>query len=480
MAASKPPITHPKTLQGDLRRVMMHPATDHIVSVLILASVLLLLVEAIHPNDARVHAAGLIIMLLFLLEMILRFLAAASKWAFLRSYWVDLLSLLPLIFPNLGLLRALRLLRLFRLGVLMRQSSRLFGGAIRMTGAEQMTIFTVIVVVVMSVTLVLVEVEPGFKNVYDTFWWSLLSLVAGEPMGEMPQTFIGKVFTLVIMVGGLTVFALFTGTVSAVMADRLTKGWRHGLMNPEDLENHIVVCGWNRSGGVLLEEIQAHLDMKNRPIAVVAESRPEFSDEIEANPRIIFVEGDYTRVDVLKRARVEVASSAILLADRTNPNRSDQDRDARTILAALMIEKLHPGIFTCAELLSRNNEVHLRMAGIEEVVIGDEYSATILATSARVRGVTQIVDEVFSNKYGNQIYKRAIRPEWKGMSFLDLQSKVKSEHDALLIAVERRSAPASPEGDDAPYARTITNPPADYKFQEGDRLIVISESEPAW
>ncbi len=472
-------------LPARLRRLLQHPVTDHVVAGLILLSIVLLVLEATWPASLALHVLGYTILLLFLVELILRFVATSSKSVFLRNYWIDMLSLLPLVLPGLEILRIMRLLRLFRLGPLLLQSNRRFGRIYRQTTRQQMTILSIILVVVMAGTLVMKELEhgPGFNDLYDTFWYSLLSLIAGEPLWPSPpETLMGKLFTLVITIGGLTVFALFTGTVSAIVAERLEKGSRTGIMDLEELADHIIVCGWNRSGRVLLEEIHANPSMHHKAVVVVAENRPEFNEAIDMNPRILFLEGDYTTIATLNKAKVALASTAILLADRSVPNRSDQDRDARTILAALIIEKLHPGIFTVAELLSRNNEVHLRLAGIEEVVIADEYSATILATSSRVRGVTEIVDEIFSNKYGNQIYKREVPPDWNGITFLELQQKVKASHDALVIAIERAPEKKGAQSADVgtPYSRTMTNPPADYKIQSGDRLIVLAKADPKW
>lgn len=471
-------------LAVQLRRILAHPATDHAVAGLILLSIVVLVAEATLPRNGALHVVGHGILVLFAIEMAARFAASSSKAAFVRNWWVDLLSLLPLVAPQFEILRILRLLRLFRLGPLLVQSNRVFGRMYRQTTRQQVTVLSVILVVVLGVTMALGELESGdgFRNVYGTFWYSLLSLMAGEPMWpDQPRTVAGRLFTLVIMIGGLTVFAVFTGTVSAIMAERFGKGSRMGLIDIDELADHIVVCGWNRSGRVLLEEIQGNPEMRHKQVLVVAETRPEFGESIETNPRIAFLEGDYTTIETLKRARVAHAATAILLADRSVSTRSDQDRDARTILAALMIEKLHPGIFTCAELLSRANEVHLRLAGIEEVVIGDEYSATILATSSRVRGVTQIADEIFSNKIGNQIYKRPVRKEWAGLTFLELQARVKTEFDALAMAIEKAQGQRGSQADpNTAYSRTITNPPASYVVQEGDRLIVLAREEPEW
>lgn len=471
----------PPTMRRRLRLLLSHPVTDHLVGGLIILSVLTLFLEILVDNPAPYRRIGDIISLIFVVELSLRFVAAISKGTYLRRYFFDIMSLLPLLLPDYGFLRVLRLLRLFRLGPLMRQSNRSLGGLFRRTLGEQLTIISILLVVVMGASLGIVGTEESFNELDEAVWWSILSVMAGEPIGATPETDIGRWFTLVIMLGAMTIFALLTGTITAVITERLRIGASMNQPDIEELEGHVIVCGWNRSTGKLLEELTHATRFHHVPILLIAQSKPNIPF-LDDHPRICYMEGDYTTLEVLKKARVSAASTAILLADKSVPERSDQDRDARTILAGLMIEKLRPGIFTCAELLSRENEQHLRLAGIEEVVVGDEYSATILATSSRIRGVVEIADEVFSTKYGNQIYKLPIHGDWEGKTFLELQGIVKTDHDALLIAVERHDPTNNKRSGEevSPYRRTMTNPPADMKLERGDHLLVLAKDEPEW
>lgn len=473
-------MTHIKRRLG---RALSSSSCDRIVSALIVLSVILLFFEVLFPQSELFYLAGNLILWCFAVELALRFYAAPSKRAYIRHYWIDLLSLLPLLGTGRAF-TALRLLRLLRLGpMLMRVNNRL-GTMLRQTLGEQVFILNMIFVFVIGVALGLFSIEgdnPSFDSPGKTIWWALFSMIAGEPVGDMPQTFVGRLLTLAIMLGGLTVFALFTGTVSAVMAEKLRLTGRGALMTTDDLVGHIVLCGWNRSGRVLIQELKHSEDTRDLAIAVIAERKPDFTEAQEQDPHILFIEGDYTSADLLTKARIAKASRVILLADKSIIQRNDQDRDARTILAALIIEKLAPNVFTCAELLSRDNEPHLLMAGVEEIVVADEYSATILAASTRVQGVTEIVDEILSSQYGNQFYKLPIAPRWANRPFVEVQQEIKREYEAIAMAVEKppRDRQAR-DTDKAIGERTITNPPSDYLFQVGDKLIIIAESEPRW
>lgn len=473
-----------EALKGWLSRVLNHEYCDRVIASLIVLSVAFVFLEITSDNGLVWSLLGNAILWLFAVELAARFYASPTRWGFFRKYSIDLLSLAPLL--GLGsAFTALRLLRLLRLGSILVRVHRGFGVMFRQMFGEQFFILTLIFVVVIGTALGLLAVEghtEDFNTPWKTIWWSLFSMVAGEPIGEVPESFAGRLLTLVIMLGGLTMFALFTGTVSAVMAERLQHTGKAMLVNVEDLRDHVIICGWNRSGKGLVEELHHSPETRHLHIVIVAEIKPDLRPEHELDPRIFHLEGDYTSMALLKRAGVQHASRAILLADKSSVTRSDQDRDARTVLAALMIEKLNPKIFTCAELLSRQNEEHLIMAGIEEIVVADEYSANILAACTRVRGVTEIADEIFSAKFGNQFYKREVAAGWIGRRFIEVAQEVKTRHEGLLMAIERKTAMPGMERASANplHERTFTNPPSDYLLEAGDKLIVLAKSEPRW
>ena len=244
-------------------------------------------------------------------------------------------------------------------------------------------------------------------------------------------------------------------------------------MDLEELENHIVVCGWNRAANLLIEVLQSSEEYIDREIVLVAEfseDEPEtLFDQSRIAPAMLhIVKGDYTRMDVLQRAGIPYASEAIILADKCLP-RSDQDRDARSILAALLIEKMNPEIFTCVELLNRNNAAHLNMVGVEEILVADEYAGNILANAQRTRGIIRMLDELFDPSVGNQFYKLPLPTPWIGKTVGDIYQQLKSEHGATLISLETRIG----EGYDI-----LVNPPNDRELKESDRIMMIAPTAP--
>ena len=315
--------------------------------------------------------------------------------------------------------------------------------------------------------------DPSPKDLAElenSFWATLFFLVATEPMIDTPRTNAGRAIVVMVMFGGLTTFALFTGIVTALMVNRLKSRMEIDDMDRFQLNEHIVICGWNRLVPLIIEEISSTPSQRDTAVVVVADLE-EAPDAIAKarEARLYFVRGDYTKPEALEQARVPYARRAIIVADTTIPQRSDQDRDARTVLAALMIERMKPDIYTCAELLNPDNEVHLRAAGIEEVVVTSEAGGHHLAMAALHFGLAEVLNELMTGRIGDTLRKLEVPRDYVGLDFLAAIDRHKREHNALLIGVEVRGQDG-PRGEG--YAMRL-NPEPGLILGERDNLVFI-------
>jgi voltage-gated potassium channel len=153
-------------------------------------------------------------------------------------------------------------------------------------------------------------------------------------------------------------FAVITGTVSAVVTQTLRM---EATVEWEDLENHMIICGWNRKAEIIVREAFAARKENPMQIVVIAKLEggtiPHIPDPA-LRAHVQFLNDDFTKVSALEKAGVKRAATVILLSD-TEKGRNERDADARTILAALTVEKLNPKAYTCAELNRREYAQHL-------------------------------------------------------------------------------------------------------------------------
>ena len=455
-----------------LRRLINHPFTELIVMVAIIASVMLVLYEFSlnehHPDFIWIETVNDLFTMFFVVELALRFYVEQRKSRFVRKYWLDMIAVLPF-FRSFRVLRVVRLLRLFRFGMILTRKIARWSGPIRVIKAEYVIVAVAILVVVLmggfSMRVVEGRRNQDFDTLNEALWFATMTLIGGEPIGGQPLTPIGRLITVTLMVSGLTVFAIFTATVSAVMVNSL-KNLQFHAIEIDDLENHVVLCGWNRAGQLVIEELLR--DARFPHIVLISENSslaqdPFFRGVID---QVFLLQGDYTRIDVLKESGIERASYAMLLADATH-ERTTQDRDARTVLAAMLIEKLNKSIYTVVQLLNRDNETSLRQVGVEEIIVSDEYVGNIMATVTKNRGIVSMLDELLTSKYGHQFFKCAVPEELVGLNVGEAVGELKRRYEATLIGVDL--------GEGRTIMETmLVNPPSSLVLASTHQLIIAS------
>jgi voltage-gated potassium channel len=479
-AGAKPP----RPWQTKLSRFFASPWTELSVGALVVVSVALTLMEFTLGESAVTQrekdaAATLvlindIITFVFVIELTLRYLAASSKRRFFRQYWLDILAVLPL-FRAFRTLRAVRLLRLVRLlrmfGVVSRLASH-FPYILRRGAMEYIVVCCLLTLTIIFASGAMMFFEGRRGDVTngeaadfdleDSVWFSIYSLFAGEPIPGPPRTIGGKIVAVFVMFMGLTIFAMLTGTVSAFMVERLqSEGVK---VNWNELKDHVIICGWNSKAEIIVKEFRASAVGDKTPIVVIAQwdnDPPTLPQEIESN--VLFYNDDFTRVAALEHVGIHRATRCIIMAD-TSGGRTEQDADARTILAALTVEKLNPAVYTCAELLNRSHGSHLTMGQVNDYVVSGEYGAYLLAQAAMNRGLMDVFTELLTYQKGSQFYRIALPDHWIGKPYLDVFLELKRKENAVLVSVHT--------ADD----QMLVNP-TDYEFCAGDEIVVIAAEE---
>ncbi len=463
-----------ETLRGRLERLLHHPRVELVLIVLILLAVgAVLLEEALvgHPEQFAVSLLNDAFAALFALELLARFWVSPRKRDFFARYWVDILAVLPMLRP-LRLLRVLMLLRLFRVGDLLQRRTRLFQGLLGQALSEMAALSTASLALVLAAAVVLHAVQSAVRldaadldpaSLQAQVWFALFTLVSGEPVGGSPASTIGRLVTFGLMLGGLTIFGVFIGAVSATMTAALTQRGNLDMHRMADLSDHLLVCGWNTAGPIMLRELIAG-GPSSRAIVIVCEEEEEPPELVELrarHDRLYFRKADPTRVEVLEEVGVRRAAGVIIVSDK-HGNRAYADRDARTVLIALTVERLNPGVFVCAELIDGQHQDLLRMAGVEAVIIRDWYAGALMGSIGRSRGVSAVITDLLTPSAGNALHTLELPRAWAGQTVLQVGQELKRSHDAVLVSVERPGEPSR------------VNPPGELRLAAGDRLVVIA------
>ncbi len=461
-----------------LSRTFEKPSIELTIGLLILVSVLLTLIEfSLYPSHRHAESDPGFVLLrhvndaltwLFIIELTLRFVVAPVKVRFFREYWIDIIAVMPWcrIFRSFRALRLLRLIRVLRLWGFASRAASSFPYVFRRGAIEYLLVCGLVMLTVIFGTGAIMYFEAGHdqpgKSVSEAFWFSTYSMFAGEPIPGPPQTIGGRVVAVLIMFMGVTIFAMLTGTVSAFMVERLRREGR--VVETRHLSDHVVICGWSSKARIIVDEFLAA--DRNDDVAIVAiaqfdDGLPELPPRLQG--RVQFMRDDFTRISALEQAGIQRASRCVILAD-SRGGRSQQDTDARTILAALTVEKLNPDVYTCAEVHNRMYGSHLDTGNVNDYVVAGEHSAFLLAQAAMNRGLMEVFSELLTYQRGNQFYRLSLPESWLGRSFLEAMLELKRDHNAMLVAV------CSDDG------RVQINPHT-HTFAVGDDVVVIAQRD---
>lgn len=208
---------------------------DIALLIIILISILLVMLESVQSIYETygdfLDIAEWVITLLFSLEYILRIVCVKKPWKYIFSFYgiVDFLSTLPkylsLILANshqLAVLRAIRLLRVFRI----LKIPRYVGASDRLLTAlhssrAKITVFLLFILILCmilgTVMYMVEEPENGFTSIPKGVYWAIVTLTSVGYGDMTPVTALGQLIASAIMILGYAIIAVPTGIISSEM-----------------------------------------------------------------------------------------------------------------------------------------------------------------------------------------------------------------------------------------------------------------------
>ncbi len=369
---------------------------------------------------------------------------------------IDLVALIPLLRP----LRMFRFLRMFRIFKLARYS-RFFSAFVDVfveRRKEFMSFMVIVLALVMfaGVTVYLVERKVNseqFGSLIDSIWWSVVTLTTVGYGDKYPVTQTGRTIAAFMMLAGIGVIALPSGLIASALTEKLILT-REGKLMKKGIKNHILICGWNAKAHGLIDELKNSPFTKNKDIVVVT------TQEIPENLKqeIVYYHGDFIKENVLVNAGVKEASEVIILAE--NPvNLSEEGVDARTLLTAMIVESLKPGVHIVAEIIDADKASILKSkVPTADVVVNEDVVGKMLSSSVVSPGVVSALSELLSQK--DNTFVRSKVPD--GVSSF-----------GQLIEFSRRQKPPQLPVAVVKSERVFVNPEDDFLISENDEYIYI-------
>lgn len=305
-----------------------------------------------------------------------------------------------------------------------------------------------VLVFVAALLITVVEKPWTLEDLGRSFYWGIQTIL-GQGDSSYPTSPIGYAIGFLFSLFGIAIIGTVTGALVALVIDFLIKEGQ-GL-GASGYRDHIVICGWNATARDLVDELRRDDVQLQLVLISDAEKSP-------AGEGVYFVKGDSTSAEDLERTGIREASAALVF-----PNAPTNDADMHSILTIMAIESVAPGVRTVAEVINPRHVDHFRRADVDEILVTSRLASRLLARSALYPGLSELVTDIVSGGEGSELYRVALPDEFVGMSIDAVAARLRADHRATLISINRGG-------------RAFVNPPADFQLEIGDDAIVVAES----
>jgi voltage-gated potassium channel len=297
----------------------------------------------------------------------------------------------------------------------------------------------------------------GFRLILDESWldsfYRTVVTASLNGLDSPPSGAAGRLWTILVVLAGLTIFAYVGAVVVETIAGGLLSGAlaEHRRRRTIDrLRDHFIICGFGRVGRRVAREFRA---------AGVRYVVLDFHDDAVAAAREegeLFIQGNGTEDEDLRKAGLEHAVGLVASADS----------DADNLYISLSARAARPELIIVARASDEDAERKLKLAGADRVVLPYGTAGRVMANLALKPQVAAFLDVVTSAS-GEDFHLEEIEitstcPR-AGQSIRDL--RVRDETGAIIVAVRKHDGTFD------------TTPSPDARLEVGDVLISVGTTD---
>ena len=308
---------------------------------------------------------------------------------------------------------------------------------------------TVAVFVFLTSWAAMAVVEPAGTGIASpgTYWWYFVVTAATVGYGDVyPASTAGRVVGAYVIVGGIVTLTLLFTQLSAAL--QTVRGKRLRGLVGLDLTDHVVLLGYTPGRTArIVAELTAE---GGTPLVLCTWDDDVSEDPLPERLDVQFVRGDLTSPDVMARASVARARTAVI----------DVRDDNEALAVALAVTHANPRIHLVAALRDLGRLDTLRY--VHPDVQGVQWHMPFLLTEeANDPGIAQVYSDLMTSGGHGNTYSIRVPPGFPHATFGDCQTWFGRTFGATVLAVR---------ADDG----LVVSPPWDRPVPEGSTLYYVA------
>ena len=290
-------------------------------------------------------------------------------------------------------------------------------------------------------------------NLLDALYMTVTTLTT-VGYGEVHEmTKIGQVFTILLIIIGVTFFLYVAGAVVQFMVEgriRNILGRRRLNKKIDRLKNHYIICGYGRIGKVLCKIL-----LSKRIDLVVIEMDQGLIPVMDAD-KILYVSGDAADEANLLKAGIQSAKGLIAALAT----------DTENVFLVLTASQLNPELYIIARASSNESKSKLKAAGANKVESPYDMGAASMAQRIIRPTVTNFLDLAFAHKRKDiQMEEIPVNPSSVLVNVMLKDSGIRQRFNLIIIAIKKLAG------------NMLFNPSFEAIIEAGDTMIAVGQEK---
>ena len=230
-----------------------------------------------------------IVCIILLFEFFTRLFNSDNKKQFLLKNWTELIAaipfdliMLPFVLNYARFLRLLRVLKFIKVIALFSQFFETIDFFLKKTHLDE--VLGVTLLVVLASTLGLYLFDPSINSLFDSLWFVLSTITTVGYGDVLPQSGVGKIIGLIILIVGVLIFSTITGAIATYFARRTFMNEDFNITeNDDNIELLKDDLSFNKKN---LSEVHEKVDKIDNDVESIKKELNEIREELKESKEL--------------------------------------------------------------------------------------------------------------------------------------------------------------------------------------------------